>query len=401
MPGRFFSRLDLESRVPHRLRSYSAFYFFYYACLGAFSPYIGRFVDSLGHGMVLGLMLAIWYGTRIVAPPAWNALLNRSSRPGMLLVAGCVATLLACAGFTVAQSAIGLCVVMALFGLAYSPLLPQFEAMTLNALGERSNEYGRIRVWGSIGFLLVASSYGWLLDRFGAQNFPWLVLPLFVAVVLSALPHRNEPQPHGEHPARDYAELWRQAGVRRFLIVALLMQMGFGAFYVYYTLHLQAQGHSGLVVGLLWGTGVLSEIGMFWAAPRLFARYGAPALMSFCLGVTVLRWAATAISGTVAADVRGAVAACLQLRDLPVLLHAADGGILPGARCRRRPEHALQRQLRRRRRARRAAVLAAVEGRWRRSRLPRCRGGGGRGLVGLRAATAPQSPSCRLSVPVS
>ena len=45
-----------------------------YTGLGAFSPYIGRFVDALGHsGYVLGAMLALWYGSRIVGPPAWIA----------------------------------------------------------------------------------------------------------------------------------------------------------------------------------------------------------------------------------------------------------------------------------------------------------------------------------------
>jgi PPP family 3-phenylpropionic acid transporter len=282
--------------VPQGLRRYSAFYFFYYAGLGAFSPYIGRFVDALGHsGYVLGAMLALWYGSRIVGPPAWIALVNRSARPGLLLLAGCVATTIFFAGFTLEHSAIGLCVLMALFGLAGNPLLPQFEAMTLNALGERSAEYGRIRVWGSIGFLLVASSYGWLLDRIGAVNFPWLVLPLYVALVLAALPHRRATPPRGEAPARDFAALWRRPGIRRFLLVAMLMQMGFGAFYVFYTLHLQAAQHGGLAIGLLWGAGVLSEIAMFWLTPRMFARYGAQPLMSFCLAVTVLRWTATAL----------------------------------------------------------------------------------------------------------
>src|SRR5688572_5061951 len=99
-----------------QLRRYSVFYFFYYAALGAFSPYIGRFVDALGHsGYVLGLMLALWYGSRVFGPPAWTELVHRSARPGQLLLAGCVATTLLCAGFTVFHTAIGLCVVMALF----------------------------------------------------------------------------------------------------------------------------------------------------------------------------------------------------------------------------------------------------------------------------------------------
>jgi PPP family 3-phenylpropionic acid transporter len=282
--------------MPASLRRYSLFYFWYYAGLGAFSPYIGRFVDALGHsGYVLGLMLALWYGSRIVAPPAWNALVSRGEKPGGWLVLGSVLTVLACAGFTVFHGALGLCVVMALFGLVVNPLLPQFEAMTLAALGERTGDYGRIRVWGSIGFLLVASSYGWLLDRVGAQYFPWLVLPLYFVAMLAAMTHRKARPPQDERPRADLAKLLRRPGIPRFLLMALLMQMGFGAFYVFYTLHMQAAGHGGLAVGLLWGLGVLAEIAMFWWMPRLFARHAAPTLLSFCLAVTVLRWTLTAL----------------------------------------------------------------------------------------------------------
>jgi PPP family 3-phenylpropionic acid transporter len=278
------------------LRRYSLFYFWYYAGLGAFSPYIGRFVDSLGHsGYVLGLMLAIWYASRVVGPPAWNALVSRGEKPGAWLVLGSVLTVLACFGFALFHGAVGLCVVMALFGLAVNPLLPQFEAMTLAALGERSADYGRIRVWGSIGFLLVASSYGWLLDRVGAQNFPWLVLPLYAVAVLAALAHRRARPPADERPHPDLRALLRRPGIPRFLLVAMLMQLSFGAFYVFYTLHLQRAGHSGLAIGLLWGTGVLSEILMFWFMPRLFARHRAATLLSFCLAVSVLRWTLTAL----------------------------------------------------------------------------------------------------------
>jgi PPP family 3-phenylpropionic acid transporter len=83
--------------------------------------------------------------------------------------------------------------------------------------------------------------------------------------------------------------------VRRFLLVALLMQMGFGAFYVFYTLHLKANGHDGAAIGALWGTGVLIEIIMFWQAPRLIARFGAQSLLAFCIAVTILRWVVTAL----------------------------------------------------------------------------------------------------------
>jgi len=275
---------------------FAAFYFSYYAALGAYTPYIGRWVDSAGFsGYVVGAMLALWYGSRVISPPLWAWAITRSARPGYVLVAGCVIALLAFAGFTVTHTVASLIVVMAIFGLFFNAVMPQFEAMTLTALGSNANDYGRIRLWGSIGFLLVAGSYGALLDRLGDASFIWLSLPLLAATVWAASLHRHDPAPESIPEAADAGHLWRRPGVRRFLIVALLMQMGFGPFYVFYTLNLQAHGHSGLAVGSLWAIGVLAEIALFWVAPQLIARFGAPRLLSLALAVTISRWLVTAL----------------------------------------------------------------------------------------------------------
>ncbi|MFN3841718.1 MAG: MFS transporter [Rehaibacterium terrae] len=275
---------------------FALFYLCYYAALGAYTPYFARWVDALGHGgYVIGTLLGLWYGSRILAPPLWTALLQRSTQPGRWFVAGSALTLLCFAAFTVTDSALGLFAVMALFGLFYNALMPQFEAMTLTALGPRVSEYGRLRVWGSVGFLLAAGSYGVLLDRFGSAAFPWLTLPLLAAMLVAAIPHRHDRPPGHAPSVADAGHLWKRPGVRRFLLVALLMQVGFGPFYVFYTLHLQAHGHDGVAVGALWAVGVLIEIALFWQAPRLIERFGAPRLLSVCLAVTILRWTVTAL----------------------------------------------------------------------------------------------------------
>lgn len=278
--------------------TYAAFYFCYYAALGAYTPYIGRFVDALGHGgYIVGGMLVLWYGTRMVGPMFWNPLLERSAHPGRWFVAGCVLTLAAFSLFVLTESAFALLAVMALFGAFYNAVMPQFEAMTLAHLGRDSHLYGRLRVWGSVGFLIVAGSYGALMDRFGSTAFPWLALPLFGLLVLSAWPHRRAR--HADIAATDAdadaGHLWKRPGVRRFLVVALLMQMGFGPFYVFFTLHLQAHGHDGVAVGVLWAIGVSVEIALFWLAPALISRFGARRLMAICIAVTVLRWIVTAL----------------------------------------------------------------------------------------------------------
>lgn len=275
---------------------FALFYFWYYAALGAYTPYIGRWVDSLGHGgFIIGTMLGLWYGGRVLGPPLWTAVSQGGERPGRWLIAGSLLTLLAFSGFTRTHEVIGLLTVMALFGLFFNAVMPQFEAMTLTALGERTHDYGKLRLWGSVGFLLTASSYGTLLDRFGDAAFPWLTLPLLAAMVLSSLPHRHSRPPPPGPDLHDAGHLWKRPGVRRFLLVAMLMQLGFGPFYVFYTLHMRANGHDGTAVGLLWAVGVLVEIVLFWLAPSLIARFGAPRLLTACMAVTLARWVVTAL----------------------------------------------------------------------------------------------------------
>ena len=284
-----FSRMDAPA-----LR-YALFYFCYFAALGAHAPYIGRYVDALGHsGYVVGAMLAIWYASRVIGPTLWAWLLVRSKRPGLWFFIGAVCTVLAFAGFVAARSVTALLLVMAVFGLSFNALLPQFEAMALAALGAGSSHYSRTRLWGSVGFMLVASLLGALLDHIGSLAFAYATLPLMALMAASAWPHRAEPPPETPDVAPASGPLWRRPGVRRFLLVALLMQVSFSAFYVFYTLHLQAVGHSGASIGALWGFGVLVEVVLFWHGAGFFLRHSVHTLMQFCIALSVLRWLLTA-----------------------------------------------------------------------------------------------------------
>ena len=293
-------------------RSYAVFYFCFYASLGAYTPYVARFVAHLGFsGLVAGGMLGLWYASRIVAPPLWSRGVARSAQPGRWLVAGCALASLGFAGFGFVQTVPQLFAAMLFFGLFYNAVMPQFEAMTLAAIEGQPEGYGRLRVWGSLGFLVVAGSYGALLDAWGEAFFVWATLPWFALMLIAAMPwwraregaSRSVSSVHVTASSIDAAlparialrSLWRRPGVRPLLVLALLVQAGFGAFYVFYTLHLQANGHDGATVGLLWVTGVLAEIALFWMAPRLIARFGVRRLVAICLAVTVLRWAVVAM----------------------------------------------------------------------------------------------------------
>jgi MFS transporter, PPP family, 3-phenylpropionic acid transporter len=273
----------------------SSFYFWYFAIIGAFSPYFARWLHGLGlSGVAIGSIMAMWYGTRIVSPPVWSHICSNSRAPERWLHLGAVAAALSFGGFLFASEFWPLLLVMTAFGFFANAIMPQFEALTLARLGPRRVDYGRIRVWGSVGFLLVAVAYGPLLERVGEHTLPWLILPLLAATVLAALANGHVTE-HLDAAIPRLGDVLRRREVRLFLLVVLLMQTGFGPFYVFFTIHLAEHGHSGDVIGMLWGLGVLAEIAVFALLPRLLPRLDAGSILRFCIAATVLRWSMVAL----------------------------------------------------------------------------------------------------------
>jgi PPP family 3-phenylpropionic acid transporter len=287
--------------MPHPPLPYwrlSSFYFWYYAALGGFTPYFAQWLHDRGQdAFAISVLLSLWYATRIFAPTTWNALVTRSPQPLRWLRGGAILTLAGFAGFLVARDFVLLFVVMLVFSFFCNAIMPQFEALTLDTLHGRREDYGRIRVWGSLGFILVTLAYGALLDVGGSAWLPWLMLPLYAATAASAF--ANRPPPEGLHahepaPGSAWAALSRP-GVARFLAITLLMQVGFGPYYVFFTLFLSGQGHGTATIGVLWALGVLAEIVLFLFAPTLLRRHAARSLLLLCLGATAIRWALTAL----------------------------------------------------------------------------------------------------------
>ena len=279
----------------------SAFYLAYYAALGAFTPYWSLFLQAKGLPIAtISMLMSLWYATRMLAPGTWTTLAARSSTPIRWLWIGCGLTLASFAAFLLPLGTGGLFVAMTVFCFFYNAVMPQFESITLSHLHGDSARYGLIRVWGSIGFIVVVAGYGVLIDRVGAAQLPWLMLPIFAGLLAAASMNR-----YAEFPATVAAQdadgraglrpILRRPEVRAFFVAAFLLQVSFGPYYTFFSLYLGEHGYAPSTQGMLWSIGVLVEIGLFFASRPLFRRWGARRLIVFSLGVTVLRWWATGL----------------------------------------------------------------------------------------------------------
>ncbi|KAF1722807.1 MFS transporter [Pseudoxanthomonas wuyuanensis] len=276
----------------------SSFYLAYYAALGAFTPYWSLYLQSRGTDVAaISVLMSLWYATRIVAPSTWTTLAAHSSAPIRWLRAGCALTLLSFTAFLLPLDFAGLFAVMCAFCFAYNAVMPQFEAITMSHLGERSDRYGRIRVWGSIGFIMVVAGYGVLIDRFGVATLPWLMLPLLAGLLLSSFCNRYAHLPEDSADAQPIAFRTRlkHPQVIAFFAAAFLAQISFGPYYTFFSIYLAEHGYSASMLGMYWTVGVLAEIAVFFLASRIFRRWDAGKVLTFALLSAALRWTATAL----------------------------------------------------------------------------------------------------------
>ncbi len=278
----------------------SAFYFAYLGALGAYAPYFAPYLETRGlRAWQISVIMSLWYATRVLAPSLWGAATARAARPILWLRAGALATLFSFALFLLPFKFAGLLLVMALFASVYNAIMPQFEAITLSSLGVQRSRYGRIRVWGSVGFVLANLGFGALLQALG---YHWLVatlLPVFGLLVAASWINRDPPLVAEDHGRGGFREnvlpRLRDRPLLIFLLTALAMQLSHGAFYVFLSLHLDKNGYAPQAIGAFWAVGVSAEIAMFLVVPRFLSRFSPRAAMAICFAVGAVRWLVTAL----------------------------------------------------------------------------------------------------------
>jgi MFS transporter, PPP family, 3-phenylpropionic acid transporter len=269
----------------------SSYYLFYFASLGALVPYWGLYLQDAGFDpLAIGVLMAILAGTKIVAPVIWGQIVDHTGRRIQVVRLG---SLLAVAGFAtlyVTDGFWGMALTLFLFSFFWNASLPQMEAVTFNHLRERPTRYALVRVWGSVGFILVVVALGLALEQASLAQVPVWVLLLTIGICLTAfLVPDSAPDP-GAQSTLSLRRLLRQPSVLAFFGACFLMQLSHGIYYAFYSIHLEAAGYSSTAVGWMWALGVIAEVLVFLVMHRLLERFGARRVLLWSLALGGVRW---------------------------------------------------------------------------------------------------------------
>ena len=275
----------------------------YFAHIGFFNPYLPLWLKELGFGLfAISVLTSVQSATRLFAPYLWGTLSDRTGERVKLLRYGATAALVFSLALAFPLGPVALFVVLLLMFTHTSAMMPMSEAALAHLVSQGgafdAKRYGRVRLWGSLGFLLTVLVAGWWFERFGLDHFPaWTVVTL-AAVVLSVwwLPDHKEAVHHeDDHPA--IGPLLRQPAVRWFFTAVFFHILSHIFIYVFFSLYLDSLGYSKTVIGLLWAVSVVIEIGWFFTQGRWLPRLPLTGWLVLAAALMALRMGLTAAAG--------------------------------------------------------------------------------------------------------
>lgn len=300
----------------------SAFYLAFFGVLGVLSPYWGPYLKAQGFdSAAIGTLIALMHGTKIIAPNLWGWVADHTGHRIRIIRLAAIGALICFSGVFVASGSFAaMAVVMIAFSFFWHAAMPQFEANTMNHLAGQTHRYPRIRLWGTVGFMLSVLAVGEGIDRIGVGIVPVVLVGLFAALSLVSLSVPQAGQDGDAADSQGLLAVLRQPQVFGLLIACFLLQASHGPFYAFYSIYLQSHGYSATAIGLLWSIGLIAEIGVFLLMPRWLPRFGPRQLLTVAMVLGVVRWLLVARFPEVAAT-----------QGFAQLLHAATYGVYHAA----------------------------------------------------------------------
>ncbi len=276
---------------PRQAVNFALFFFAYYGFVGVFSPYASLyFADKGMTAAQIGVLMSLIQVMRIFGPNLWGWAADRSQRRMLVLRITALAAVAAFSGMFFGRTFAQFFMVMVAINLFTSAQGPLSEALMLSEMRGDLTHYGRLRLWGSVGFILSVTVAGQLLDWQGIDLMPWIALAMLALVLVACMRMQESAPAHAANDAPSIRALLRRREVIAFFTSTFLMIAAHSSLYVFYSLYLAQIGYSKTVIGLMWSLGVVAEIVFFFYQAPFFRRFGVQKPMMASLLIAVVRF---------------------------------------------------------------------------------------------------------------
>ena len=226
---------------------------------------------------------------RIFLPPIYGYVADRHQHRKAILrftAVGQVVPLLLLLYF---HSYPAILILISIFSLFNAAVLPFTEATVQEEQEKGKLDYGRTRIWGTLSFILIAATFGKVIERF---HYGWTLYGFVIFLALLSI--LSFFQPAGkvglQFRREDLDNILRKKNTWIFLICVFFMHLSQGAYYGFFSIHLSELGFKDSNIGLQWAAAAASEIAIFFFASFILKRFALTPLFRICLLLAAVRW---------------------------------------------------------------------------------------------------------------
>lgn len=276
------------------------FYVLFFMTVGISLPFMPGYFKTLGfNGSESGLLLSISPGFALVMPPLWGQLADRSGRPGVVLFVTTAGGALGYALLARATSFTDALLALCVHATFASSLTSLADTLALHHVQQHGGSYARIRLWGSIGFVLASLPFGFLVTEIDRTTVlaPLVLLSLAalsVGLTLARVPVKVHAGP--KPTLANAVALAKHPEIGFFLLATALHWISCAPYHGSLAPHVRALGLPPSVVGLCASVGVLSEVAVMFTWSRWAPRWPVRRLLIACFVLSAARWAAMALT---------------------------------------------------------------------------------------------------------
>ncbi len=269
--------------------------------VGGYSNYFSIWLRDAGWDEArIGWIGGVYSACVIAFPLAWGHLTDRWSDPVRVLRITHLAGLVAFLPFIATHAVAPLLGAMFLFAAFRVGVIPAADALTLGHVDRAGGDYGAYRVWGSAGYIVGGFATGLLVEVTSLASVPWTLLATLAgALALVSLLPRPEADPAVAPPTHVLAtvrRLWAIPPLRAFYVVTFASRLAAQGLYVFLPLHLQDLGVSAALIPVYWAVGVVAEIAIMRAAPRLFGHLRPSVTLALTFAAAALQFGLMALT---------------------------------------------------------------------------------------------------------
>ncbi len=252
----------------------------------------------------IATVVAAMMAVRVIGAPLFSYVADRSGN--RILVIRCCAALALLAYVALPfTSSFGQILLVALAaGLFFAPVFPLTEGFSVDGSAAHGLDYGRIRLWASLSFLIGSLTSGALLTTLPPNATVWLIAGAQCLNVLATFILPPEPKRGVDHPATslDLMGALKFLFLSRFTVflgAASLANSSHAMMYSFSSVHWTSLGFSTLTIGILWACAVSAEVVLFAFSNRVIKRLGSPLLLCVGLSGGIIRWVGMAFANGV------------------------------------------------------------------------------------------------------